>query len=71
MKVQDILFLIILAALIFKWNPRWFVWAGIMSLILSILLFYFWIFFTAERLTWYAAVFFLISILLNFKTIRH
>ncbi|MEK7450807.1 MAG: hypothetical protein AAB662_02620 [Patescibacteria group bacterium] len=65
MKPQDIVFFIILAFLIWKKNSRWAALAGIISLIVSIPLFSFWIFFTAERLTWYAATFFLLSIVLT------
>ncbi|MEM4230904.1 MAG: hypothetical protein QXF25_03450, partial [Candidatus Pacearchaeota archaeon] len=51
----------ILIYLILKRNPIWSVWAGLISLIISIPLFYFQIFFTAQRLTYYAAVFFFLS----------
>jgi len=63
MKIQDIAFFIVLALLIFKRNPRLTVACGILCLALSIPLFSFWIFFTAERLTWYAAAFFLLAII--------
>ena len=62
MKVQDILFLIILAVLFGKRNPRWLTVAGLISLLAAIPLFATWTFFTAERLTWYAAAFFLLAI---------
>jgi len=39
---------------------------GLCCLALAIPLFKFWIFFTAERLTWYAAAFFTYSIVLLF-----
>lgn len=65
MKTQDIIFLIILIFLVFKQNPRLSVVVGIVSLVLSIPLFSFWIFFTAERLTWYAAAFFFLAIVLQ------
>jgi len=65
MKIQDIAFFVVLALLIFKRNPKLAVIAGILCLLLSIPLFSFWIFFTAERLTWYAAGFFLLAIILN------
>ena len=68
MKVQEILFFVILAFLFFKRKPRNFVIAGIICLALSIPLFYFWIFFTAERLTWYAAAFFLLFLLFSLKS---
>ena len=58
MKVQDLVFFIVLVFLLYKRKPRNFAIAGIICLALSIPLFYFWIFFTAERLTWYAAAFF-------------
>ena len=64
MKPQDILFFLILIFLIWKRNPRWAVYCGLISLVISIPLFAKWIFFTAERLTWYAAGFFLLGIIL-------
>ena len=63
MKIQDIAFFVVLALLIFKRNPQLAVICGIVCLILSIPLFSLWIFFTAERLTWYAAAFFLLAII--------
>lgn len=65
MKIQDVLFFILLAGLLYKYNPRWCVIAGLISLALAIPLFASWTFFTAERLTWYAAAFFLTAIVLN------
>lgn len=62
-KIQDLVFIIVLTALFWCKTPRYFVWAGLISLILAIPLFTKWIFFTAERLTWYAACFFVIAIL--------
>lgn len=63
MKIQDIAFLIVFVAFLFVRNPKWFVAAGLLSLFLSIPLFSFWIFFTAERLVWYSGAFFLASII--------
>ncbi|MBI2613597.1 MAG: hypothetical protein HYW62_02400 [Candidatus Levybacteria bacterium] len=63
MKIQDIAFFVVLALLIFKRNPKLAVFCGILCLFLSIPLFSFWIFFTAERLTWYAAAFFFLAII--------
>lgn len=63
MKIQDIVFFVVLALLIFKRNPKFMIACGIASLFLSIPLFSFWIFFTAERLVWYAAAFFLLAII--------
>ncbi len=65
MKLQDILFSIIFLVLIVVRRPTWFVWAGLISLTLAIPLFATWTFFTAERLTWYAAAFFLMFILIS------
>lgn len=64
MKPQDILFLVIIAGLLLKRSPRYFVIAGLAMLFLSIPLFAKWIFFTAERLTWYAALCMLIAVIL-------
>lgn len=63
MKIQDVIFFLILVALLLFRRPRLFVWAGLGSLVLAIPLFAKWVFFTAERLTWYAACFFVITIL--------
>jgi len=65
MKIQDIAFFVVLIFLIFKRNPNWAVVTGILSLALSIPLFYFRIFFTAERLVQYAAGFFLLAIIFH------
>ena len=65
MKPQDVVFLIMLLALIFKRKPNCAVGAGMISLFLSIPLFSFWIFFTAQHLVWYAAAFFLVAIILQ------
>lgn len=64
MKIQDILFLVVLLFLIFKKDSRWATFAGIGSIALSMPLFATWTFFTAERLVWYGASFLLLSILL-------
>ncbi len=62
MKIQDVIFLVTAVVLIFQNKPKLGVTFGLFSLILSIPLFYLWIFFTAERLVTYAFFFFLISI---------
>lgn len=66
MKIQDAVFLIILIFLLLKQNTKWLTIAGIFLLIVSIPLFTFWVFFTAERLTWYAGAFFLAAIIIHF-----
>ncbi len=58
MKIQDIIFFISLCSLFVLRRPVLFVWAGLFCLALAIPLFATWTFFTAERLTWYAAAFF-------------
>ncbi len=63
MKIQDIAFFVVLALLIIKRDPKIAVFCGISCLVLSIPLFSFWVFFTAERLTWYAAAFFCLTII--------
>lgn len=70
MKPQDILFFVSLGALFALKKPVLFVWAGLLCLALAIPLFATWTFFTAERLTWYAAAFFLVFILISLRS-RH
>ena len=65
MKVQDIGFFIIFAVLLFLKKDKLFVIAGLVSLLLAIPLFATWVFFTAERLTWYASAFLSMAILLK------
>lgn len=71
MKPQDILFLIILGLLFYKRNPKYFSYAGLICLLISIPLFAKWIFFTAERFSLYAFIFILIAIVLNLVRMRH
>lgn len=66
MKIQDITFIIVLLTAIVLRKPRLSVALGLFSLTLSIPLFYTWTFFTAQRLTYYAAAFFLYSIIYYF-----
>ena len=61
LKPQDVLFIIVLIALLFKRDSKLFVWAGLASLLLSIPLFATWTFFTAQRLVIYAFAFFLVA----------
>ncbi|MBI4066595.1 hypothetical protein HY411_02665 [Candidatus Gottesmanbacteria bacterium] len=65
MKPQDIAFFLTIIVILAIRRPIFFVWAGLGSLILAIPLFATWTFFTAERLTWYAAAFFLTFILIS------
>jgi hypothetical protein len=59
MKPQDLVFIVVFVCIGLSRRPRLFVWTGLGCLILAIPLFAKWVFFTAERLTWYAAAFFL------------
>src|SRR3989344_8282110 len=70
MKLQDILFFIVFLILIYKRKPEWFAGAGLICLILSIPLFSLWVFFTAQRLVYYAAGFFIASIILFLIQLR-
>ena len=63
MKIQDIIFFIVLAFLIWRHEPKLAVVIGLLALLSSIPLFATWTFFTAERLTWYGAAFFLLAII--------
>ena len=65
MKIQDIGFFVILVALLVFRKRSWLVFAGLFSLIVSIPLFAKWVFFTAERLTWYSAAFFVVALIMN------
>lgn len=64
MKPQDILFIIILVGLLFLRKPKFLIAAGLLCLLLSIPLFSFWVFFTAERLVEYGAGLLLAAIIL-------
>lgn len=70
MKPQDILFFFILLFLIYKKSQKLAVFSGLICIVIAIPLFSFWVFFTAERLTWYAAAFFLLAGVLILKKQR-
>lgn len=67
MKPQDALFFIVFGVLLVLRKPQLFVIIGLSCLVLAIPLFATWTFFTAERLTWYAAVCFAIFILISLR----
>lgn len=58
MKIQDVIFLIIffILLLFFRNKPKLFVCLALILLLLSMLLFGFWVFFTAQRFVYYAYV---------------
>lgn len=68
MKIQDIIFLLIFAILIFKHKENSFVALGLVCFLLSIPFFYFWVFFTAERLIEYGVLLLLVEVL--YKTYK-
>jgi len=63
MKIQDLVFGLIFVFVFWRRSAHLATIVGLLCLFLAIPLFKFWIFFTAERLTWYAAAFFLLAIL--------
>lgn len=63
MKIQDILFIVLLAILLFKHKENSFVAFGLLCFLLAAPFFYFWIFFTAQRLVIYAAILILAEII--------
>lgn len=65
MKLQDLLFLLVTVALVTRKQKVVLVYAGLAALLLAIPLFSRWIFFTAERLTWYAGAWFLLFIIFS------
>ncbi|HVZ66629.1 MAG TPA: hypothetical protein VG917_00010 [Patescibacteria group bacterium] len=70
MKPQDVLFILILVGLLYKRNPKYCVVAGLVSILLSLPLFGFWVFFTAERLVYYGVAFILVAIIMFLIKIR-
>jgi len=64
MSIQDLFFIAILAVLLIKQRYEWLVVAGLACVVISIPLFYFWIFFTAQKLIYYSAAFFLVAAIL-------
>ena len=64
MKIQDLLFILVFLFVFWHRSPRLATIIGLLCLWLAIPLFKFWIFFTAEHLTWYAAAFFAYAIAL-------
>lgn len=65
MKLQDLIFIVMLIFLIIKQNTKWFISTGLIFLVLSIPLFAFWIFFTAQRFIVYAWLFIFLGIFLK------
>ena len=70
-KPQDLLFIAVFLLLLIKRDPKLFAIAGLSCLALSIPLFSQWIFFTAQRLVWFAFLFFSFAVVLNLVKLRH
>lgn len=71
MKIQDIGFVTLFALMIIFRKHRFFAHAGLVCLLVAMPLFARWVFFTAERLTWYATAFFLAQILVEMASLRN
>lgn len=71
LKPQDLLFVVIFVILFIKRDPKFFAIAGLICISLSIPLFSQWIFFTAQKLVWFAFLFFLTAVVLNLIKLRH
>lgn len=63
-KFQDLAFLLVFVIICLIRNWKLAIIIGLAALLLAVPLFKFWIFFTAERLTWYSAAFFFLAIVL-------
>lgn len=70
MKIQDLVFLVVLAVIILFKRWSWLWWAGVACLILAIPLFATWTFFTAQRLVWYAILFLAAFVFLSALRLR-
>lgn len=70
MKIQDILFIIFFLVLLFKHRENTFFLSGLVCLVVAIPLFYFWIFFSAERLIYYAVTLILAEVFLKILKLR-
>jgi hypothetical protein len=63
LKIQDIIYLLFLIFVFINKKYNYLVSSGLVMLIIAIPLYYFWIFFTAQRLVMYAAFNFLVYIM--------
>jgi len=71
LKPQDLLFIAVFILLLIKRDPKIFAAAGLSCLIVSIPLFSQWVFFTAQRLVWFAFLLFSFAVILNLAKLRH
>lgn len=70
MKPQDIIFFFLVLFLLWKQNSTYAAGLGFICLVIAMPLFYFWIFFTAQRLTWYAFGFFILAVIFHILALR-
>ncbi len=70
-KPQDLLFIAVFLLLLIKRDPRYFAIAGLICIGISVPLFSQWVFFTAQRLVWFAFLFFSFAVILNLIKLRH
>lgn len=63
MASQDYLFLVILSIVVYFRSALVSTVVGLCCIVFALPLFALWIFFTAERLTWYSVTFFLLAII--------
>lgn len=69
-KIQDLAFGLLFLFVLWRKNAKLAVFIGLFCLLLAAPLFKFWIFFTAERLTWYAASLFLYAVIKLFFELK-
>lgn len=70
MKIQDLVFLLVLGIAWWRRDARLAIGLGLTCLALAMPLFQVWKFFTAERLTWYAAGLILSAIVFQLWRLR-
>jgi hypothetical protein len=64
MKPQDVIFGLLFLFVLWRQKSQPAVFLGLSCLLLAMPLFQFWIFFTAERLVWYATAFLMYAVVL-------
>jgi hypothetical protein len=70
MKIQDVIFVMVFILLMLFRKERWFLYVGLACFIVAIPLFSLWIFFTADRLTWYGVAFIFVYLLIQMYLFR-
>jgi hypothetical protein len=70
MKLQDVILVLIGCALLVKRDARVCFMAGLACILISIPFFASWVFFTGQRLLWYAAVYFMSGIIFSLRDMK-